>query len=388
MSTNIASFRDHKPGHMKRLMKQSVIEPRAESIISDMADGNLVTQFFFSFAGFEYKESKLALILIGLIGDGQDSVDLFDKEIAEAARCNERTVQRARADYKKKAQAKNFWLLSIKEGKYLKEHERYEPTTYGITFAAQVEQAVAQARASSDYTNDRRGALKRAAELFYDDIEQAPPKFRNKKARAVKTPLAEVKRATEKVSSAGTLLKEMPAEQRRAFVRGQGDELHEAMNRLREQMAELEAAIMREKLNVADKEDNDTYDNLSGTPPQTVRPRPYVVPTREEGTTQAAPTPEATAAWNSLCSVFRQPQVTHARVEVVASATTLPPPDAPAPTLTEFDAASVIDNLSPTGDIPSTERQARELATLPEALPPKSKMERDIEERGGTAHYF
>jgi hypothetical protein len=267
MSANIASFRDHKPGHMKRLMKQSVIEPRAESIISDMADGNLVTQFFFSFAGFEYKESKLALILIGLIGDGQDSVALFDAEIAEAARCDERTVQRARADYKKKAQKENFWLLAIKEGAYLKEHQRYAATTYQITFAAQVEKAVAQARASADYTHDRRGALKRAAEHFYDDIEQAPPKLRKTKSRAVNTPLAEVNRATKKIISAQTLLKDMPELQRRAFVNGQGDELRAAMDRLREQMAELEAAMSNEKLNVADKEDSDTYDNLSGTPP-------------------------------------------------------------------------------------------------------------------------
>jgi hypothetical protein len=359
-------------------MEQSVIEPRAESIISDMADGNLVTQFFFSFAGFEYKESKLALILIGLIGDSQDSVDLFDKEIAEAARCNERTVQRARADYKKKAQKENFWLLSIKEGKYLKEYERYEPTTYGITFAAQVEQAVAQARASADYSRDRRGALERAAKIFYDDIEQAPPKLRKAKRSAVKTPLAEVNRATEKVASAGTLLKAMPTEQRRAFVRGQGEELRKAMDRLREQMAELEAAMSNEKLNVVDKEDNDTYDILSGTPPQTVKPLPYVVPRREEGTTHAEPTPEAIAAFDSLLARAKhKPQVTRTRVEVVASATTTSPPesppeplpDAPDSTLTEFEAASVADNLSPIGDIP-TNKPLRV-----EASPPLSEIE-------------
>jgi hypothetical protein len=80
----------------------------------------------------------------------------------------------------------------------------------------------------------------------------------------------------------------------------------------------------------------------------------------------------------------------------VASATTLPPPelppheleyvpDAPEPTLTEFDAASVADNLSPIGDKPTNEQ------LHVEASPPLSKMEqmeRDIEEQGGTAHYF
>lgn len=404
MSANVASFRDHKVGHLRRGLNQPNATPRAQSILSDMADGNLVTQFFFSFAGFEYKESKLALILIGLIGDGQDSVDLFDKEIAEAARCNERTVQRARADYKKKAQAKNFWLLSIKEGKYLKEYERYEPTTYGITFAAQVEQAVAQARASSDYARDRRGALKKAAEHFYADIEQAPPKMRDKKSRAVNTPLAELNRATNKVASARTLLKDMPAGQRRAFVNGQGDELREAMENLREKMAELEAAMSNEKLNVADKEDNDTYDNLSGTPPQTVRPRPYVVPTREEGTTQPTPkrepTPEENAVWDRTFACLNQPQVTRTNVEIVASATTYPPPeqppreleyvpDEPEPTLTEFDAVADTKQADGLTDKSSEMKKSSKVTFSEEDhAPPKSKMERDIEERGGTAHYF
>ncbi len=389
MSANIASFRDHKVGHLKRQLNQPNAAPRAESILSDMADGNLVTQFFFSFAGFEYKESKLALILIGLIGDGQDSVDLFDHEIAEAAQCNERTVQRARADYKKKAQAKNFWLLAIKEGAYLKEHQRYAATTYQITFAAQVEQAVAQARASADYAKDRRGALKKAAEHFYDDIEQAPPKLRDKKARAVSTPLAEVNRATNKIISAQTLLKVMPGQQRRAFVNGQGEELREAMDRLRKQMAELEAAMSNEKLNVADKEDSDTYDILSGTPPQTVRPRPYVVPKEEEGTTQAAPTPEALAAWDSIVARLRQPQVMRADVKIVASATTSPPTNAPEPTLTEFDA--VADTKAETGEYGESSewKKSGKVSFSEEGFtPPKSKMERDIEERGGTAHYF
>jgi hypothetical protein len=106
--------------------------------------------------------------------------------------------------------------------------------------------------------------------------------------------------------------------------------------------------------------------------------------------------PEAIAAFDSLLARAKhKPQVTRARVEVVASATTLPPPeppeplpDAPKPTLTEFDAATVMDNLLPIGNIPSNEGQARELAALPEASLPQSKMERDIEERGGTAHYF
>lgn len=401
MSANIASFQDHKPGHLKRKLNQPATTPRAESILSDMADGNLVTQFFFSFAGFEYKESKLALILIGLIGDGQDSVDLFDQEIAEAAQCNERTVQRARADYKKKAQAKNFWLLAIKEGAYLKEHQRYAATTYQITFAAQVEQAVAQARASADYSHDRRGALERAAKIFYDDIEQAPPKLRKAKRRGVLTPLAELNRAAHKLASAQNLLTKMPERQRAAHVNGQGEELRAAMGNMRAQLAELEKVLSCENTSVADKEDSDTYDILSGTPLQTVRPRPYVVPKEEEGTTQAAPTPETVAVWDRVCaSAKHQPQVTRTNVEIVASATTEPPPhappheleyvpDEPEPTLTEFDAVADTKQADGLTDKSSEMKKSPKVTFSEEDhAPPKSKMERDIEERGGTAHYF
>ncbi len=108
MSANVASFRDHKPGHMKRRMQQSVIEPRAESVISDMSDGNLATEFIFSFAGFKYAASHLVLTLIGIMGDGQDSIELKDEDIAEIADCDTRTVQRRRAAYIKQAQKANF----------------------------------------------------------------------------------------------------------------------------------------------------------------------------------------------------------------------------------------------------------------------------------------
>ncbi len=47
MSANVASFKDYKPAYLRRRITQADAAPRAESIISDMADGNLVTEFFF-----------------------------------------------------------------------------------------------------------------------------------------------------------------------------------------------------------------------------------------------------------------------------------------------------------------------------------------------------
>jgi hypothetical protein len=80
----------------------------------------------------------------------------------------------------------------------------------------------------------------------------------------------------------------------------------------------------------------------------------------------------------------------------VASATTLPPPheleyvpDAPEPTLTEFDAvADTKQDDELLAEIPEMEKPPKVTFSEEDHAPPKSKMERDIEERGGTAHYF
>jgi len=400
MSANIASFQDHKPGHLKRRLNQPAVTPRAESIISDMSDGNLATEFIFSFAGFKYAASHLVLALIGIMGDGQDSIELSDEDIAKIAECDTRTVQRWRAAYIAQAQKENFWPLEIKQGEYVKGEKYYLPTRYGITFGETVGQIVAHARASADYSHDRIAAIKKAAEFYYDDIEQAPPKLRKAKRSAVNTPLAELNRAAHKLASAQNLLTKMPERQRAAHVNGQGEELRAAMENMRAQLAELEKVLSCENTSVADKEDNYTNDNVVTPFSRAARPPAYVVPKEEEGTTQAEPkkppTPEALAAWDRMCAPLKQPQVTRADVKIVASATTSPPteappheleyvPDAPEPTLTEFDAAGVLDNLSTIVDIPESE------LLRVEASPPLSKieqMERDIEERGGTAHYF
>jgi hypothetical protein len=126
----------------------------------------------------------------------------------------------------------------------------------------------------------------------------------------------------------------MPERQRAAYRNGQYEELRTAMETLRAQMAELEKALSGENASVADKEDTYTNDNVVTPFSGAARPPAYVVPIREEGTTQPAPepvhSPEAIAAFDSLLARAKhKPQVTRTRVEVVASATTLPPPESP-----------------------------------------------------------
>jgi hypothetical protein len=401
MSANVASFQDHKPGHMKRKLNQPAATPRAESVISDMSDGNLATEFIFSFAGFKYAASHLVLTLIGIMGDGQDSIELADKDIAEIAECDTRTVQRWRKAYIEQAQKENFWPLEIKQGAYVKGEKYHLPSTYRVTFGETVEKIVAAARVSADYSHDRIAAIKKAAEFHYDDIPQAPPSLRKRKPSIVNTPLAELNRAAKKLDSTQTLLQNMPERQRAAYVNGQGEELRAAMDRLRDQMAELEKALSGENANVADKEDTYTNDNVVTPFSRSARPPAYVVPLREEEATlpepKKPPTPEALAAWDRTFACLKQPQVTRTNVEIVASATTLPPPeplpDAPDSILTEFDAVAdtkQADGLLP--EIPEMEKPLKvTFSEEAQASPPLSKMEqmeRDIEERGGISHYF
>ncbi len=325
MSANIASFRDYKPAYLRRRITQADAAPRAESILLDMADGNLVTEFFFSFAGFDYSESHLILALIGIIGDGQHSIELYDKDIAKAVGCDERTVQRWRKAYMDKAQKKSFWPMGIKQGDYVKGEKRYLPTTYYVTFAEPLEQAVAAARADAEYRTNRREAIERAAALYYEDIPQAPPVVRkDKQPRAVQTPLAHLNGAAKKLTSAKITLQDMPEHQRRAFVNGQGDELRAAMENLRQQMAELEAALSGEKLSVVIKEDKYMPDKMSGTPLDAEDVPAYVVPKEEEGTTEPTPkrepTPEESAMWDRTFACLNQSSVMQTDVEIVASA--------------------------------------------------------------------
>ncbi len=268
MSTITATFHDFTPGRLQRQMKQTAVEPHGESIFSDMADGNLATEFIFSFAGFSYAESQLILTLCGIIGDGPDTVKLFDEEVAKIASCNERTVRRWRKAYLEKAKLLNFWPLEIIEGELCKETLRYLPTAYRITFADTLEQIVRTARASAEYRKDRVKAIERASSLHYEDIEQAPPKLRKRKPQqAQKTPLTHLRCAAKNLGSAQNLLGFMTESQRAAFVNRQRESLRETLDAMRKQMAEIEAVLSGTPATVEDIQVKGVPDKMSGTPP-------------------------------------------------------------------------------------------------------------------------
>jgi hypothetical protein len=142
-----------------------------------MADGVMVTQFFFNFANFSGAETKLALLIAGLCGDGGQRVEMYDEELAEHARYTDRTIRQWRADYLSKARGVRFSPIIIDEGEYDPQNKRYLRTSYTIApeFAEAINRAVAEARAMPEYETDRLRALERAAGTYFDDLPNAPP---------------------------------------------------------------------------------------------------------------------------------------------------------------------------------------------------------------------
>jgi hypothetical protein len=321
MSTPIARFQDVHSGHFKRRLNQPSVEPRADSILSDMADGNLVTEFFFSFAGFSYAASHLILTLIGVMGDGQESTKKSDKEIARIARCDQRTVRRWRKAYLEESAKLNFFPLEIIEGDYDYTTRLTGPTGYRITFAEPLKMAVATARARNDYQTDRLHAIEEAARFHYEDIEQAPPQKRKRKpGRAVKTPTADLERAAKKIVAAQTSLKEMPARQRAAFVNGQGEEMRAALDQIRAQMAEFEALLSGTLTSVENEDVEDTQDKMSAPPP-VVESAPAYVRDSSLNTTRTLPerehTPKVHAVFDNICRIAAgQPKVASSQYEI------------------------------------------------------------------------
>jgi hypothetical protein len=322
MSANVASFRDYKPSRLRQQLEQTA--PQNASIISDMADGILVTEAFFTHAGFDYGATQLVLTIIGIIGDGADSVELYDEQIAEVANCNERTVRRWRKEYQEQAAKLNFSPLIVAEGEYCKDKLRYLPTSYRITFAETLEQSVTTARASVEYRTDRVKALTKAAHLFYEEIESAPlPKRRRKPKPAPKTPIAYLHGAQKKIVDSRKLLTDMSDRQRAAFVNGQGEELYATLDAIRNQVAELEAILTAFPATVENTDVDDMPDILSGIPPRQETDGDRVRVKEERTRTAIEPEreylPEDVAAFDSIIERARGRGVKHADIEIHAA---------------------------------------------------------------------
>ena len=120
---NSATAYDRSLGQVLRFRNRQANPPaaaRERGLFADMADGVIVAQHFCNFAGFEWAETKLFTTIVGLCGDGEKTVEMFDEELGQHARCTDRTIRSWRAAYLKKANTISFWPLDVREGENLR----------------------------------------------------------------------------------------------------------------------------------------------------------------------------------------------------------------------------------------------------------------------------
>jgi hypothetical protein len=338
MST--ATVYDLKPGQIRRRMEMppAQVSPQTSSIFADLADGAAVAQFFCNFAGFKYDDTKFFLLIIGLCGEGERSVSFFDNELAEHARCTDRTIRSWRKAYLEKAEKLSFWPLDIEEGEYNRERKRFEKASYTIPadLLRAVEQAVEEARAMPDYADKRLKALERAASDHYDSIPNAPSKRRTRKPKkSLRSPfLQSLRNADQNLDNGKRALAQMPARMKDALLAGEGENLRELLLKIRGEVDELLSAVSETTDN---KEVNDIPEIFSGTPPGKkeeaseaedegvqggTRFRDKEEDTRKQ-VTEEVHSPEACAIWSEVEECIRAPQIR--RVEVQLRADESPP---------------------------------------------------------------
>ena len=238
-------------------------------VFSDMTDGAAVMQLFFNLAGFEWKETKIFLPVAELCGAAGRTVSLYDDELAEHARCTDRTVRNWRRDYLARAATVSFHPLEVAEGEYDRDKQRYERTRYTVAeaVAEQIERAVAAARAMPDYATDRMECLERAARVAYDDIPDAPAK-KGRKRKPKKSLQPEVIKsltsAQKGIEKGRRALDELGERRRAALLAGQGEELRDLLLAMR---GEIESMLSEISEDAESVEVDDIPENLSGIPP-------------------------------------------------------------------------------------------------------------------------
>ena len=250
------------------LVPESTDSPLGVPVIfTDMADGILALDFGLTFAGFSYEARQLVLSIVGLLGDGETTLEISDPELAEHLNCSERTIGRWRRAYSDEAYAKSYSPLEITEGEYDADTERYRPTKYRFTGANFVEQTVTEARNSDEYTRNRQAAIERSAAARYDDIPNAPVRRRQRKPRIVPTLRLERHfiNAERNIVRGRITLEDLPERSRAAFLNSQqGKELYARLLKLQEEIA----GILEDFPQISDDKDlEDKVDILSGIPP-------------------------------------------------------------------------------------------------------------------------
>ncbi len=270
-----APVHDFTPGAFRSKLARSASQPTAtpradaQSIFSDMADGVLTLDYGLTFAGFEYEERQLVPSVVGLLGDGETELAMFDDNLADHLKCSPRTVRRWRAAYVEKSQAVNFGFLVITEGEYVAAEKRFQPTRYRFTDDAKayVERTVNEARASANYAHDRRAAIEKAARAHYEDVPQAPPIKRTVKPKRSNN--VQIERdfinAKRNLDKGRTALDGLPERARNVFLgSGQGEELRALLLKLQSEVTD----ILQHFPQTTDNEQlNDIPDKMSGIPP-------------------------------------------------------------------------------------------------------------------------
>lgn len=317
-----------------RQSAQAATPASSAGVFSDMVDGAAVMQFFFNFAGFEWKETKIFLPVAELCGAAGRSVSLYDEELAEHARCTDRTVRNWRRDYLGRAATVSFHPLLIAEGEYDHTKQRYERTGYTVDegVAEQIERAVASARAMPEYEADRMGCLERAARFAYDDIPDAPAK-KDRKRKPKKSLRPEVVKsftsARKSIEKGRRALAELEERRRAALLAGQGEELRALLVAMRGEIDEILSGISED---VEPEEVKDKPEKLSGIPPLSesdggeapaARPSGADAFRVEDKNTRKPPEPpepdpETDALWATIEARMAAPKVRAATVTVRA----------------------------------------------------------------------
>lgn len=329
-----AQFIDFSPAHARERAARRAIGKGAQQdtvgVFSDMADGVLALDFALTLGRCPHDARKLDLSIVGLLGDGQTSVEMFDKELAGHIKCSDRTVRRYRADAIKARQTAYLTLIHITEGEYLPDQKLYAPTRYELApgIKAFVEATIAQARRSPEYATNRRAAIEKAATDNYNDIPDAPPALRSRKPKRRET--LQIERdfvnADRNLAKGQRTLDELSDRTRAAFLAGkQGEDLRLLLVKMQAEISELLQVFPQ---TVDEIEVEQVPDKLSGTPPASdsfvegvtgaAVESEFGVRVEEEKTRTQDFEPDAAAceAWDDLSARLNAPRARTVEVEI------------------------------------------------------------------------
>jgi hypothetical protein len=236
---------DYTPDQLRaRHQQQSQKTSDQETIFSNMSDGIVVLEHALTLAGYEHKARQFVINVAALLSDDDAALSKKDDDLAKHLKCTRETIVRWRQAYKQTVLAKKFAFLVISEGDYIQSEKRYEQTAYELNLHIKefVETAVATARASSLYAEDRLASLAQAAGHAYDNIPDAPVRHRFRKNTARrnkddKSVLRAVRVAAESLVTSKTNLQDLQPKTREQLLRFQSGEIREKLLEMQQEIA-------------------------------------------------------------------------------------------------------------------------------------------------------